>query len=406
MIKLTVMKSGRKNSRLIVAAVQADSGVGRGVLRGIALGAEHLGLAMEHINKDFVGGSLAPFAELLRAADGAIVRTRDTYASARQFLRPEVPVVGIDILPFWNSGLWATLNPQNEKIGALAADELLASDCRCYAFVPALPKMPWGDARGKGFLDRIRAAGGDARRYEPKDTWYSIAERESLADWLSKLPRPFGIFARNDLIARNALGVCKKAGIEVPREAKIIGADNDESLCLYSSPQLSSVRIDHEGAGRRAVDVVQSFFGKPRPPRPSSLRFGFYGVARRASTGIAESSGDLRLEVGFDYIAGHFWNQYLGAGDVAAAMGISRRQAERLFNAAGTSIHQKLDETRLAHVKSLLSETDEPLRAIAEECGYSSGIYLSGLFKQRFGITPGQFRAQRTANRGEEASRG
>lgn len=406
MIESTAMKNGRKNSRLVVAVVQADSGVGRAVLRGIAVEAEHLGWTLETINKDVGGGSLATFGELLGAADGAIVRVRDACVSARQFLRPEVPVVGIDIAPFRDSGLWATLNPHNEKIGAMAADELLAANCRCYAFVPALPKMPWGDARGKGFIDRIRAAGGDVRRYEPKDSWFSISERDCLAGWLSALPRPFGVFARNDIIARYALGVCKKAGIDVPREAKIIGADNDELLCLYSSPQLSSVRIDHEGAGRRAAEVLQSFFGKPMPRRTSSLRFGVYGVARRASTGASESYSDLRLEVGFDYIAGHFGNRYLGAGDVAAAMGISRRQAERLFRAAGTSIHQKLDETRLAHVKSLLSATDEPLRAIAEECGYSSGIYLSGLFKERFGITPGQFRAQGTANRGEEASRG
>ena len=249
------MENYAKDKRLVVAAVSVNSAVERAVLRGVAVAASRFGWTLETIDPSLPGIDFALFAQLLSQADCVVVRLRASWEKVRPLLRPDTPVVGIDILPQHGSGLWAMVNPENVKIGAMAADELLAAHLRCYAFVPALPKMPWDDARGRGFLERVRAAGGDARRYEPRSVWTCAAERDELARWLSQLPRPFGLFARNDLLAKFALGACKSAGIDVPGEASIIGADDDESICLYSTPTRSSVRIDHEGGGRRAADT-------------------------------------------------------------------------------------------------------------------------------------------------------
>lgn len=383
-----------KTKPLVVAMVTADSAVGRAVLRGIAVSSQSFGWSLETIDTSVTGEDFAPFAELLSAADGVIVRLKQTLLAARPFLRPETPVVGIDIAAFPGSGLWATVNPANQAIGETAAEELLACRCACHAFVPAIPPVAWGDARGKGFLDRIRAAGGDARRYEPHTSWTGVAERDALAAWLSGLPRPFGVFARNDTIAGFVLRACKRAGIEIPLEARIVGADDDESHCLYSSPTLSSVRVDHEGGGRRAAEALRRSFGKPCPDRPAALRFEPFGVSRRASTGAAEPAGDARLAAALSFIARHFGEHLVGAADVAAAMGLGRRQAERLFRNVGKSIRGELEAARLAYVKTLLSSTDMTLERIAAECGFSTGIYLSGLFRKRFGVSPGAWRRE------------
>ena len=267
-------KGKDKDKRLVVAVVPVNSAVERAVLRGVAVAAARFGWTLETIDPSLPGIDFALFAQLLSQADGVVVRLRESWEKVRPMLRPDTPVVGIDIMPQCSSGLWATVNPENAKIGAMAADELLAAHLRCYAFVPALPKMPWGDARGKGFLERVRIAGGDARRYEPRSVWTCAAELGELSRWLSQLPRPFGLFARNDLLAKFALGACKGAGIDVPGEASIIGADDDESICLYSTPTLSSVRIDHEGGGRRAAEALRGYFGKPPPRKAASLRLG------------------------------------------------------------------------------------------------------------------------------------
>lgn len=386
------MENKGKDKRLVVAVVPVNSAVERAVLRGVAVAAARFGWTLETIDPSLPGIDFALFAQLLSQADGVVVRLRESWEKVRPLLRPDTPVVGIDIQPQCSSGLWATVNPENVKIGAMAADELLAAHLRCYAFVPALPMVPWGDARGKGFLDRVRASGGDARRYEPHSVWTCAAELGELSRWLSQLPRPFGLFARNDLLAKFALGACKSAGIDVPGEASIIGADDDESVCLYSTPTLSSVRIDHEGGGRRAAEALRGFFGKPRPSKAASLRFGPYGVAHRASTGATAHGADIRLAAGLDFIAGHADNPFLGVEDVAVAMGICRRQAERLFSATGGTIRQHIEQTRLSRVKELLSSTDMTLGQVASKCGFSSQIYLSGVFRKRLGISPGEWR--------------
>ena len=386
------MKGRVKRERLVVAVVSAESGVGRAVLRGIAVAVGKFGWSLEVIDPAVTGDDFRPYADLLGRADGVVVRLAGNCRNVQPFIRGDAPIVGIDILSDVDAGMWATLLPDNAGIGEAAAEELLPKGLKCYAVVPLLPRTSWGEERDRGFSERIRATGGDVRVYEPHEAWRAAGERDALARWLAALPRPFGLFASNDILAKFALGACKEAGISVPDEAMIIGADNDETLCLYCSPQLTSVRIDHEGAGRRAAEALQGYFGKQRPKRIATMRFGPCGVARRASTNEAAPGFDLRLVAGLDFIASHSENPFIGAGDVAAAMGLGRRQAERLFHAAGTSIRRKLEETRLAHVKSLLATTRLPLRRIAAECGFYSDIYLSGVFRKRLGMSPGAWR--------------
>ena len=45
-------------------------------------------------------------------------------------------------------------------------------------------------------------------------------------------------------------------------------------------------------------------------------------------------------------------------------------------------------------VKNLLAETDLPLAAIAERSGFAYHQSMAESFKRRFGLTPGEFRAE------------
>ena len=46
-------------------------------------------------------------------------------------------------------------------------------------------------------------------------------------------------------------------------------------------------------------------------------------------------------------------------------------------------------------MKKLLSETAQPIDAIAGKCGFRNGIYLKNLFKRKFGMTMSEFRSRR-----------
>lgn len=79
--------------------------------------------------------------------------------------------------------------------------------------------------------------------------------------------------------------------------------------------------------------------------------------------------------------------------EISGAVGLKPVQFTRRFRKAhgGTPI-EYLTRLRLDNARQLLIETDATLDEIAESCGWSSGYYLSDVFKNAFGMAPGQFR--------------
>ena len=396
------MKTTPQNARqpLVVAVVATDQWAGRAELRGISAAARGRGWTLETIDLVNSGSDYAPYRGLLGRADGVIARLYDSLANGT-LASLGVPIVGIDAgrvaasgrrtaLP---PGIWARVMCNQDDVADAAAAELLATGRKHFVFVPMLRRYPWTGTRGKAFLDRIREAGCSAWSYEPVTDWAWVKERENLARWLAGIPRPFGIFAGNDLLAKFALDSCRTAGLSVPHDAAIVGADDDETFCLTASPTLTSVRLDFEGAGRLAVDAIASLLGKRKPPRPKLFRYGILGVTRRDSTRTIGKDVDLRLAAGLDFIAAHAHDPMVGVRDVAAAMGLGRRQADRLFAVTGTSIRRHVEEARLASAKTMLRGGADTVAKIASACGFSSSNYFIRIFRSRFGVTPACFRS-------------
>ena len=67
--------------------------------------------------------------------------------------------------------------------------------------------------------------------------------------WLRPLPRPAGLMACNDDLAKEVMEACTLAGLRVPDDIAVIGADNDEVVCGIANPPMSSVAINFERAG-------------------------------------------------------------------------------------------------------------------------------------------------------------
>lgn len=400
----------RNDAPLVVAVIATDLWPGRAELRGFSEEARRRGWTLEEIDFVHVGRTLEPYRELLARADGIVVRLNDALTGGiGVFAELEAPIVGLDTGFYMGNGLrkpmpgvlWARVLCDQSQVATAAADELLATGRRHFVFVPMLRRYPWTGTRGEAFLERIRAADCEAHLYEPVTDWAWVKERENLARWLAGIPRPFGIFAGNDLLAKLTLDACRTAGIEVPQDAAIVGADDDETFCLTASPTLTSVRIDFEGAGRLAAETLATLFLKRRPARSRIVRYGVLGVARRDSTRTVEKGTDLRLAAGLDFIAAHAADPFVGARDVAAAMGLGRRQADRMFAATGATIRGSIEETRLAAARRMLQSSDAPVSAIAARCGFASSNYFIRIFHARTGLSPDAWRRQ---SRGEAAN--
>ncbi|MBC7768916.1 MAG: helix-turn-helix transcriptional regulator [Phycisphaerales bacterium] len=86
----------------------------------------------------------------------------------------------------------------------------------------------------------------------------------------------------------------------------------------------------------------------------------------------------------------------IGLSELAAVAGVSVFHFSRGFRRA-TSLapYAFVIHRRLEHAKVLLRETQLPLAAVAEACGFRSHSQFSTMFKRVAGLSPNHYRARR-----------
>lgn len=102
-------------------------------------------------------------------------------------------------------------------------------------------------------------------------------------------------------------------------------------------------------------------------------------------------------------IAEHYADPELGPAAVAAACGISTRYLHELCRRDGTSLRERLRETRLRAAERRLSSPGD-IRSVTEvaySCGFSDASSFARAFRARFGLAPRALRGQARASWGE-----
>ena len=211
-----------------------------------------------------------------------------------------------------------------------------------------------------------------------------------LMAWLARLPKPVGIFAANDQLGVRLLEACQRAGIGVPEEVAVVGAENEETLCTFATPPLSSVRFDGDRVGYTAAERLDQLM-QGRSHRRRETLIPPKGIVVRASSDelvitdplVARAARIIREDAATG----------LNVGELCQRLNASRSTLDRRMRAAlGRSPKDEITRIRFREVERLLRETDLTMDAIAEHTGFAHSHYLQAAFKQRHGRTPGQFR--------------
>ncbi len=95
---------------------------------------------------------------------------------------------------------------------------------------------------------------------------------------------PTAFVCANDSLAFCAMTALGKAGVRVPEDCSVAGFDNIEEAAL-SSPALSTVHVNKEALGRRAVETLLRRIDHPDGPQEKILLSGDFVL--RQSTGMA-----------------------------------------------------------------------------------------------------------------------
>ncbi len=293
------------------------------------------------------------------------------------------------------------LRPDNVGIGHLGAEHFIERGHRNTGFA-GFANNGWSCERRDGFVEALRLAGRKCDVFDvdyPGDltpTWENV-QTPALMKWLVGLPKPVGVMACNDMRALQVITAAHAAGLLVPEEVAVLGANNEPIRCELAYPPLSSVSPNAFQSGYRAAESLASLMAGQKPPS-YDVRVEPLGVATRPSTDVL-AIDDRSVAAALNYIR---QKACIGVSvdEVAKNTHTSRSQLEKKFRRyLDRSPQAEIRRVQVAKIKQLLVDTDYPLKRIAELAGFEHVEYMSVVFKRLTGESPGAFRRNILANK-------
>jgi LacI family transcriptional regulator len=390
-----------------------------GIFAGIQRYADEAGW---HVLIDnWAEGTIAASAKGGPSYDGVIARITDArlglVAAAKKRGVPLVNVMGGSSIFDQVPGVF----PDYEHLGRLQAEHLLAHGLRSFTFLTAEGSRPEFRQRA-GFLATIEARGYSATVLDLPGTWDdSLAGHErsqvKLAKWLDAWKRPIGLAGTGDDILRVVMQMCLDRGWHIPDEVAVIGTGNESLLCERPRPSLSSIEVGFERVGYEAARLLDGLMTQAE----RNAKSGPQSQARRHATSPAGApmhvilppvgivvrdstssflAEDLLVAEAQKFIAANC-DRRMGVNTVAAKLSVSPKTLQKHFAASlDRSVAQEIRRARIERAKQELAEGKRSIDEIAKLAGFTSNVSLSVIFRREVGLTPSQYRAQRSLPQG------
>ena len=372
----------------VIALLFADQKVDRdrihGILRWTQLHPEwHVKLLPDH-PANRMDNSLMP-----SNVDGVITNPYTLYgygrgAAAWQGTRNLVLFDGDESGSVLPGARQVSINSDSAACGRLAANYLSKRHIQHLAYVHMRMKRKWSDIRANAFFETARAKGLSCAIYQPSNR-DQTADMAALVKWLRSLPKPCGVLGANDARAIQIVELCRQVGIAIPEQLTVMGVDNNNMACEFVRPSLTSIETQDEEAGFLAAQTLDKLMrGKTTPSR---IVHGSPHIVERDST--LDPKGTARIISRARHFIDENFSRPISAADVAKAIGISRKTAERRFLQAGLdSPADELRNRRLQEMHTQILRNTTPLSEIALACGFKSYHAAQAAFLRRYNMTP------------------
>ena len=378
--------------KTIALVIENSREYGRNMIRGIA--------AFGQLRRDWRLRLVTP-AELvvtgaLDGYSGVIARVAD--ARILQCLKAaNLPVV--DVFAHFTQTDFIRVDTDHAKLGRRAADYFLSKGYTSFAYC-GYDGTAYSDLRRDAFAARLAEAGHTCAIYAHKelpDDSVVFNERPSttknvtlIARWLQSLSFPTAVFCANDLRALQILHVANDLGIDVPRQAAILGTDNDTLLCTFSNPPLSSRDPNAHGVGYAAARLLQTAMDNQLThKRRPTFRVQPGELYERTSTEhhpiTPEWFADALVHIDRNL------SRPITAADVVAVTGKSSTAVEKRFRAAfNLSVGRYILTLKMQESARLLSRGNLSVKEVAARTGFNSPQYFCRAYRSYYGHTPRQ----------------
>jgi LacI family transcriptional regulator len=271
-------------------------------------------------------------------------------------------------------------------VARAAAEHFRKRKFENFAFVEAPEREVFSRERCAEFIKEARRHGFACAHMPVDDRGFD--------GWLRKLRKPCAILAANDRVAKRTADTCNLIGIRIPDDVSLLGVDDEEMICSYTNPSLSSVTPSFEDGGYRAAELLERLMsGKVRTPQ--RLRYGVSGIVERKSTATSASGPSAPAEVQ-EFIRRHATSD-ITTTDAALAAGKDVAHIKRMYRQTfGHTICRGIQDAKLMAVERMLRKTSTPIDSVGKLCGFGNPLYLKTLFKRRHGMTMREFRNARS----------
>lgn len=348
----------------------------------------------EHVGHwQFVGQEGTPFTDLqyldAEKMDGVIgsFLTGQEAAVARRCGLPAVNVSSLNKITSLPS-----VTCDDRAVGRAGAEHLLGLGFATFGYVGCL-RFFEAQEQMAGFTALIEDAGCLCYSRDRNTDAESETSQAQLGVWLDELPKPIAIMAESDIIACTTLNAALKLQLRVPDDVAVLGVGNNPFSAIMTLRRLSSVEVNHHRIGQLAAGVLDGLMAGEAPPPPQSVPP--LGVVTRRSTNVVVSDDPVVANV-LRYIREHVADG-IDVQQVLDQVDISRETLDkRLKQATGQTAYATICRMRLERAKHMLIKTDASMDQIARACGFRRQARLNEVFKRLTGMTPGEFRQQRS----------
>ena len=396
------MVIGKKGTiRDVAVGIRLPFKSGRDILRGISRYAHRNCHWRLHIINVFDRNTVDEFkAAIARKVDG-IILNGVVFPEITSMLKDSpIPLVAFGArVPELGRRTHSLAFVRNDDyaIGQSGADYLTSlGSFRSYIYIPTNQPSYASHLRQNGFTDRLRRKGIEVKAFpiDPNRLDGGYEEIKALGEWLRTLPKPIAAMAAFDQRASHLLEAAQRCGVKVPGQMAVLGVDNDELVCDFTNPPLTSIEPEHGHNGELAAAELERMMNAPVGHIVRLLKSSRRRIVERQSAKPIPPAAQL-VARGIAYI-GKNATRGISTADVVRHLGVSRRLADLRFREfSGKTIHATIIETRLEELRRRLRETEISITNLTAACGFESENYAKNLFKARFGMSMSAYRACR-----------
>ncbi len=375
----------------VALLIETSREYGRGLLRGIAWYLrQHTGWSV-YFHPMGLDDPPPPWLRNWQG-DGILARINND-RMAQAVLASGLPAIDLRSA-FSGLGL-SHIGPDNRIVIRLALDHFVDRGFRHFAFHGAPPgQFLFLDLRRTLFRERVEQLGfqcsvfGEHHELRRRGSWERHQQR--IATWLQALPKPVGVMCSSDEEALGVLDACRRADLAVPDQVSLISVDNDEYICLFAKPTLTSIDVNTEEIGCQAAALLERMIAGEQPPSATVL-VPPRGVVVRGSTD-AWALPDEQVSSAVRYIREHACED-INVERLLEHCNLSRRTLERRFKELlGRTPNAEILRVRLESARRALARTDLTVAKVAVNSGFHSISHFTTTFRRATGLSPVAYR--------------